>query len=192
MPAEQSEDEFVESSGLPPEEEVQRLRKSQRSILAKSHERKARIEELEAGNTALTSKLAAAEAKVQDALVGVPLRAFAESISDVPKLWLSEFQKSYKVESIDGKLSVLNLDGTPVFAGTEPVPFTPNGIWTLVTGGAANYGKDESTATFAAITRWCGPTGSGATRGNQGSSMNPPVSTKKAPTKAVEPQFGLR
>lgn len=192
MTPEQTEEEFIESTGLPPEEEVLRLRKSQRSILAKSHERKARIEELESQNAGLSSKIIAAEAQVQDALVGAPLRALAESISDVPKLWLAEFLKSYKVESTDGKLAVLNLDGTPILAGDKPVPFTPNGIWTLVTGGATNFGRDETTATFAAITRWCGAKGSGASATSGGGSVHPPVSTPKAPPKSVETQFGLR
>jgi hypothetical protein len=185
------DNETIES-GLPAVEELQRLRKSQKSILAKSHERKARIAELETENAALKAKAGEADAKMHDATVGVPLRAMAAQVSEVPKLWLSEFSKYYKVGSADGTLSVLKHDGSPVMVGESPVPFTPNGLWTLLTGGAQNYGKDEDTASFAAIMRWCGPTGSGASGINRGGSGNPPVSTHKAPKKSVETQFGIR
>jgi hypothetical protein len=191
MTTETDIDEVIEP-GLPPEEELQRLRRSQKSILAKSHERKARIAELETENAALKTKADAAEAKAHEAVVGVPLRNFAEQISEVPTLWLSEFNKRFKVESKDGKLAVLHSDGTPVLRDGEPIPFTPNAIWTLLTGGATNYGKDENSRIFAAITRWQGATGSGASPSNRGGGMNTPVSARKDEPQSEPQTFGLR
>ncbi len=185
------EDEVIEP-GLPVEEQVIRLRKANKSILSKSAERKGRIAELETENAALKTKYEASEAKYTEAVVGVPLRALAESISDAPKLWITQFLAKYKVEANeDGKPAVMNLDGSPVMVNGEPIAFTPNAVWTLVTGGATAYAKTEDSKTFAAISRWQGAKGSGASGGRSGGSMTGPAQPKKE-EKKVELQFGLR
>ena len=187
------EDEVIEP-GLPAEEQVIRLRKANKSILSKSAERKGRIAELETENAALKTKYEASEAKYTEAVVGVPLRALAESISDVPRLWLAQFLAKYKVEANeDAKPVVMNLDGTPVMVNGEPISFSANAIWTLTTGGATDYAKNDDAKTFAVISKWQGARGSGASgNGRSGNgSMTGPAQPKKE-EKKVELQFGLR
>ena len=187
------EDDVIET-GLPAEEQVTRLRKSNKSILAKSAERKARIAELETENGKLKTQAETAEAKYTDAIIGVPLRSLAESISDIPKLWLSEFQKHYAVvANEDGKPAVTKLDGTPVLVDGQPIAFTANAIWTLVTGGATSFAKDEDSKTFAAITRWQGGSGSGANgAGRNSNNRTNPLPPKSSSEKKPEVEFGLR
>ena len=74
------DDEVIETN-LPLEQEVLRLRKTNKSILAKSHERKARIAELETENGTLKTKADAAEAKAHEAVVGIPLRKLAATMT---------------------------------------------------------------------------------------------------------------
>jgi hypothetical protein len=194
MPNESEVEDDVIEPGLPAEEQVIRLRKSNKSILSKSAERKTRIAELETENATLKTKYEASEAKYTEAIVGVPLRALAEQISDVPKLWLEQFLQRYKVEAgEDGKPSIVNLDGTPVVVDGAPIAFSANAVWTLVTGGATNYAKDEDSKTFSTITRWQGASGGGANGSmrNSKGSMTGPAQPKKE-EKNSEIHFGLR
>ena len=196
MPDEIEVQDDVIDSALPAEEQVIRLRKTNKSLLAKSAERKGRIAELETENAALKTTAETAQAKYQEAIVGVPLRALAENISPVPKMWLSEFLKFYKVEANeDDKPAILNLDGTPVMVNGEPIAFTPNALWRLLTGGENDYAATEEKKTFALITRWCGASGSGERMaGRWGSGINVSAAPN-APEKEeanVDTQFGLR
>ena len=196
MPDEIEVQDDVIDSALPAEEQVIRLRKTNKSLLAKSAERKGRIAELETENAVLKTTAETAQAKYQEAIIGVPLRALAENISPVPKMWLSEFLKYYKVEAgEDDKPAILNLDGTPVLVNGEPIAFTPNALWRLLTGGENDYAATEKKKTFALITRWCGASGSGATMAGRGESGIDVPAAPTAPERKevrVDTQFGLR
>lgn len=185
------EDELIEP-GLPPEEEVKRLRKTNKSVLAKSHERKGRIAELETENAGLKTKAEAAETKLREAVVGVPLRKLTANMSNAPGLFLSEFEKRFKVESVDGELIVNDLTGKTVMEDGKPIAFSGPALWRMLTGGASNYAKTEDASMFALLLKWNGPSGSGASGGMRNGSGSTGTSPRKPEQKAPTVELGLR
>lgn len=193
MPNETEVDDEIIETNLPPEEEIQRLRKTNKSILAKSYERKSRIVELETENGTLKTKADAAEAKAQEAIVGIPLRKLAADMSHAPGLFLREFEARYKVESIDDVLVVSDHAGNGMKdTDGKPVAFEAPALWRLLTGGASNYAKTEDTATFGLLLKWQGPSGSGASGGGRGGSGHTPASTRKPDQKPAPLELGLK
>ena len=153
-------------NNAPGSEELARLRTTNAELLQAKHALKAKIEELEANNTALQTRTTEAEQAKHDALIGVPLKRMAELVSPVPALWQSEFQKHFKLEADkDGKLAILDLDGKPILTKQgKPVEFSQSGLWTLLASEAVLSGgkKDERSKTFNQVMFYAGPNGSGA------------------------------
>ena len=182
---------IVEPTGTgeqsPDSAEILTLRQAHQDLLTKRQRDKARIAELEVSSVALQDKVTKAEAAIQDALIGAPLRRMAATVSDVPDLFLSEFAKHYAIApDKDGNISVTTLDGKPALdRDGKPVEFTPHSLYSLLASQAIVAGgtNDARSKTFAVLMKYFGASGAGGTR----------ASSKQAPaTKAVPFQFGLR
>lgn len=88
--------------------ELETLRVTNAELTKKSKTRKAKIEELEAANTTLQTEL-------RRLTVDVPMHAMAESMSTLPDLFIEQFNKTMRLELIDGKPTIVNLeDGKPI------------------------------------------------------------------------------
>lgn len=164
-------------------DEVETLRRTNSELVAKNTTRKSRIAELEAANAGLTSTLAERDATIHSITVGGPLKAMAERISQVPELWLEQFAKHYKLEMVNGELTLFSVaDGKPVQHQGKPVPFETKALTELLTTG-----DDVTAKAFRAITIASKASGGSST----GGSTATPKSTAATP-KAPKPQFGLR
>jgi hypothetical protein len=176
-------------------EELARLRTTNAELLQAKHALKAKVEELEASNAALHTRATEAEQATHDALVGVPLKRMAEVVSPVPALFLSEFQKHFKVDADkDGKLTILDLEGKPALTKQgKPVEFSKAGLWTLLASEAVLSGgkKDERSKTFNQVMFYAGPNGTGA-GGARGTGANGPLEPEKKSKPASNLQLGLR
>lgn len=174
--------------------ELARLRKTNTELLQVKHTLKAKVDELEAANTALQTRATEAEQAAHDALVGVPLKRMAELVSPVPALWLGEFLKYFKVEADkDGKLTILDLEGKPALNKQgKPVEFSQAGLWTLLASEAVLSGgkKDERSKTFNQVMFYAGPNGAGA--GGHGTGANGPLEEKKTKAPKTVTGLGLR
>jgi hypothetical protein len=174
---------------MPEPNEVELLRTQIAEVTEKSRTRKARIAELESQLADATGKLAVSETALHEATVGAPLRQLAATVSPVPELWTAEFQKHYKLQLKDGKLSVLDLEGKPVVGGDgkEPIAFEPNAIAKLVTDD-----DNAISQTFKHITAVSFSSGGGASGTKEqtlpGTDYRPKPKTPDAP----RAQFGLR
>ncbi|MGA7523483.1 MAG: hypothetical protein WBW84_13580 [Acidobacteriaceae bacterium] len=160
--------------------ELETLRKTNNELLAKKTAHKARIAELEASNAESQTQLTTVRGELHELTIGTPLKAMAESISNVPELWIEQLNKSYRLEMVNGELSLLNIaDGKPVTVNGKPVPFERRALIDLLTG------KDHlQSKVFSAIT---------VSRASGGAA--PPVITperKPASEPAPRNQFGLR
>ena len=166
---------------IDPTVELTTLRQAHSEVLTKRVRDKAKIAELETASAALQAKLTVAETAVQDAVVGVPLRQMAESISTVPTLFLETFNKHFRVESKDGKLTLMKLDGNPLRdAKGNEVPFTEIALTSYLTEIEP---ESERTIIFRAITIANRASGGGA----------PVVSGKSSVSKSTpKHSFGLR
>jgi predicted RNase H-like nuclease (RuvC/YqgF family) len=156
--------------------ELEVLRRTNGELVAKSATRKARVTELEATVTELQSKLAAASDTIRQVTVDGPVRTMAESMSQVPELFLEQFNKSYRVELLGGKLTLLSaIDRKPVEKDGKTVPFERQALAQHLTSG------DGATAkVFRAIT-----TVSRATGGRI-------MPTTRTPPQSPKINFGLR
>ena len=164
-----------------PTVELTTLRQAHSEVLTKRVRDKARIAELETASAALQAKLTLAETAVQDAVVGVPLRHMAESISSVPSLFLETFNKHFKVESKDGKLAVMDLEGTPLRdAKGNEVPFAERALASYLTDTEP---ESERTKLFALITIASKASGAGGPTVSGSSSTSKPTPKHR---------FGLR
>jgi hypothetical protein len=165
--------------------ELEGLRTANAELTEKSRTRKAKIVELENQVAELTGKLEASNTALHDATISAPLRQLATVVSPVPELWTIEFQKHYKLEMRDGRLTLLDSNGEPVMDGKEPVEFTPNSIAKLVTDE-----NNEDLTVFRHITAGSLASGGGATA-DRGSTFPTIDSPKKALDKSTN-MFGLR
>jgi hypothetical protein len=172
------------------EDELARLRTTNADLLKTKHTLKAKIEELEASATGLQERVTVAEKARHDAIVGMPLRKLAEQVSELPSLWLNEFEKRYTVGADDkGALKLLTKDGKPVKDSNDaPVEVTPNGLWRLLTGGPTSYAKNGDGKLFATLMKWNGPNGGGSGGQSRGSYPPPSASGNKH---AEAPKLGL-
>jgi hypothetical protein len=147
--------------------ELSTLRQAHQEILAKRKKDKARIAELELAAIDLQEKATKAEAAAHDALIGVPLRRMAATVSDVPELFLSEFAKYYSITpDKDGNISITTLDGKPAIdRNGKPVEFTPHSLYSLLASQAVVAGgtKDARSKTFAVLMRYFGASGAAKT-----------------------------
>lgn len=159
-------------------DELDTLRRTNAELVEKNKTRTAKIAELEAANTALTAKLSERDATIHGITVGGPLKALAERISNVPELWLEQFAKHFKVEMVDGDLTLLSTDGKPVQKDGKPVPFETKALSDLLTDG-----DDTRAKAFRAITTTSRASGGAATTTQKGTLVTP---------KAPAISFGLR
>jgi len=116
--------------------ELETLRRTNGELIAKNATRKAQIAKLEATITALQSKLTETDASLRKLTVEVPLRQVAEQSSTAPDLFIQELMKSYKVESVDGKLALQTLEGKAVMVDGKPVPFEHQAMLQFLTDEA--------------------------------------------------------
>lgn len=161
-------------------DELEVLRRTNAELVAKNGTRKHRIAELEASVTMLQAQVSERDAKIHEFTIGAPLKAMAERISTVPELWLEQFAKHYKVELVDGELTLLSAaDGTPIQRNGKPVAFETKAITELVTTG-----DDASAKAFRAITI--------ASRASGGQASATISRTPSATLATPKAQFGLR
>jgi hypothetical protein len=153
--------------------ELVTLRKTNLQLIAKHARDHAKIIELENGTSALQAKLSEASESLKEATVAGPLKAMAESMSNVPDLFLEQFSKHYKIENIKGALTLFNTDGKPVLGkdGKMPLPFERQALVELLTTG-----EDTRARTFKAIVIASHSSGAGLS-----TSQHVTGKTKKAP-----------
>lgn len=151
----------------PPEPiaELETLRTTNAELVKKSATRKARIAELEASIAELQGKFDTAQSTIHQLTVAAPVKALAESISTVPELFLEQFNKSYRVESINGELILQTTDGKRVMKGDKAVPFERSALVELLTDEAHAQAKVFRSITIASRA-------SGASGGNNGRSFD--------------------
>lgn len=159
-------------------DELEVLRRTNSELIAKNTTRKAKIADLEASITELQSKLTEATTSLRAVTIDGPLKQMSESISTAPELWIEQFNKSHRLEMVDGKLTLLSGDGKPVLKDGKQVPFERQALIDLLTAG-----DDSQAKAFRAIT-----IGSRAS----GSAEAPRKNTAPVKQKKPAPQFGLR
>jgi len=160
--------------------ELETLRHTNAELVTKASTRKQRITELESANANLQKTVTERDATIHGLTVGGPLKGMAERISTAPELWLEQFAKHYKVELVNGELTLLSVaDGKPVQKDGKPVPFETQALTTLLTTG-----ENATAKAFRAITIASRASGSA---GNGTPQKTAPVAPKPAPRK-----FGLR
>jgi hypothetical protein len=165
------------------ENELDTLRRVNSELVTKNTTRKQRIAELEAANAGLTATLAERDATIHGITVGGPLKAMAERISNVPELWLEQFAKHYKVEMVNGEVTLLSADGKPVQKDGKAIPFETKALTEHLTTG------DDATAkAFRAITISSKASGGAAATGSTTTTQRSALAAPKAPAT----QFGLR
>lgn len=145
--------------------ELERLRLANAQLTEKSKTRKLKIAELEAANAAI-------QAQLRLITVDAPMRSMAESMSTVPDLFIEQFNKSHRLELIDGKLTIVNAeDGKPI-----NVAFEKDALLKHLTDEKFSQAK-----TFNAILI--------ASRASGGAA---PVTQRVAKPVTVQRKFGLR
>jgi hypothetical protein len=117
-------------------------------LVAKHARDKAQLTELQTGTATLQAKLTETSNSLHQATVGVPLQMMAESMSTVPDLFLEQFSKHFKVESIKGVLTLQTIDGKPAIDNNgKVISFEREALTKLLTDG-----QDARAKTFKAIT----------------------------------------
>lgn len=126
----------------PNETELETLRRTNSELVTKNAARKKRVTELEAQVAELQSKLTGASNQLQELTIGAPLKAMAEEISIVPSLWIEQFSKQFKLELVNGTLTLQTGEGKPVVdkAGKN-VPFEREPLLKLITEGEGEQAK---------------------------------------------------
>jgi hypothetical protein len=113
--------------------ELSTLRKTNADLLQKSATRKARIVELEASAATLTAKATEAETRIRQLTIDGPVNDLCESISVAPQALRSAIESDYRIEMLDGVLTLLNRsDSKPVTHDGKPVPFKADAIKSLL------------------------------------------------------------
>lgn len=138
-------EEIIEPS--PDGAELAVLKQAHQEVLTKRQKDKARIAELQSTVTGLQSKLSEATDTIREVMIGVPVKAMAESMSTAPELFLEQFSKHYNVQIVNGALTLQTIDGKPVLSAGKPVPFERQALTELLTADDSNHAK-----TFRAIT----------------------------------------
>jgi len=133
--------EHTETKPTPDAIELETLRRVNSELVQKSQTRKAKITELEAQVAELQGKVATSDATIHDLAVTAPLKAMAASISIDPDFFLEQFGKSYKVEMVEGKLTLRTTDGQSVTNDGKVVPFERQSLIDLLTSGDGTQAK---------------------------------------------------
>ena len=160
-------------------DELETLRRTNAELVTKNSSRKQRIAELEATNAELQTKLTSATTTVHEMTIGAPLKAMAESISTVPDVWIEQFAKSYRLELVNGDLTILSIeDGKPVQREGKAVPFEQEALKSLLLDEKHPHSK-----LFNAITI--------ASKASGGASTTPQRLTAPTAPKPSSRRFGL-
>jgi hypothetical protein len=160
------------------ENELETLRRVNTELVAKNTTRKQRIVELESTVAELQSKVTTAEASLRQITIDGPVRQICESISTAPELFQEQLSKYFKVELIDGTLTLLTSDGKAVTdKDGKSVPFERDALSKFLMDG-----DDARAKAFRAITV------TNRASGGSGTTQRSAASTPKAP----KVQFGLR
>lgn len=160
----------------PNDAELATLRTTVGELKQKSATRKQRISQLEAANVELQTKLTEANASLRQITIDGPLKKMSESLSTAPALWTEQFNKSYRLELVNGELALLDTDGKPITKEGKAIPFEREALVALLTDE-----KHPQAATFRAITI--------ASRASGGAA---PARVVPTTAKKPETQFGLR
>lgn len=152
--------------------ELETLRTVNASILAKRKRDKAKIAQLEIDAVALQDKTTKAESAAHNALIGLPLRQMAETVSDVPELFLAEFAKHYTIDAdkTTGRIAITTIDGQPALdTNGKQAEFTPHSLYNLLASQAVIAGgsKDARSKIFAVLMKYFGASGAAGIGGNQ-------------------------
>jgi predicted RNase H-like nuclease (RuvC/YqgF family) len=156
--------------------ELATLRTTVGELKQKSATRKQRIAELEAANAELQAKVTEANASLRQITIDRPIKQMSESISTAPELWTEQFSKAYRLELVNGDLTLHSTDGQPVTKEGKAIPFEREALVALLTDE-----KHPQAKAFRAITI--------ASRASGGAA--PTRSATSAP-KQPDVQFGLR
>lgn len=157
--------------------ELGTLRRVNAELLAKRAKDKAKISELESTVTGLQGQIVERDDRIRHITIDGPLKSMAESISTVPDLFIEQFSKHFKLELIDGVLTVLS-DGKAITdAEGKSIAFERDALARYLI-----YGDDARAKTFQAFvisSRACG-------------AGNPPMQRHSSPAAPKPSQFGLR
>jgi chromosome segregation ATPase len=154
------------------------LRQVKAELLAKKSKSNDRVIELEAALAERDGQLTERDATIRQMTVETPLKQFAAQVSNAPELFMEQLAKSYKVELVDGKLSLQTPDGKPVMVEGKPIPFEHQSLLKLLTNEA-----HPQAATFRAIMVATRASGAASPTRGFGSSATP---------KKPDTFFGLR
>src|SRR6185437_85930 len=138
-------------------DELETLRRTNSELIAKNSTRKQRIGELEATVADLQSKLTSASATIQEMTIGAPLKSMAEDISTCPNEWIEHFSKSYRLELLNGELTLISVaDGKTVQKEGKAIKFEREALNALLL-----HEKHPQSKLFRAITIVSRASGSG-------------------------------
>lgn len=155
-----------------PDVELATMRRVNSELTQKARTRKARIIELEANVATLTAKATEAETRIRQLTIDGPVNDVCESISVAPQALRSAIEAEYKIEMLDGVLTLLNFsDGKPVMQDGKAVPFTADAVKKLLLDS-----KDESKLKlFNAIIIANKASGSGSASSNRVAAPSPKI-----------------
>lgn len=115
--------------------ELETLRRVNTELMQKSATRKARITELEASMSTITTRATEAESRIKALTIDGPVRDLCESISLAPQALRSALENDYRVELKDGVLTLLNAsDGQQATHEGKPVPVQADAIRNMLLG----------------------------------------------------------
>jgi hypothetical protein len=159
--------------------ELETLRRTNGELITKNASRKQRITELEKTIATLEIKLSDSTKQVHELTIGAPMKHLAESISNVPELFIEQLNKHFKVVSEEDSLVLQMPDGKPAKTKDgKPVEWKLDELRTFLIDADKPYGKVFQTLII-------GSRGSGAAGGKAHTVSN---------VKQKEPdfKFGLR
>jgi len=158
--------------------EIATLRRVNAELVTRHTKDKALIEELQAGTATLQAKLTETSESLAQATISLPLQMMAEELSTVPELFLEQFSKHFKVDSVKGVLTLQTQDGKPALdKDGNAIPFERDALTKLLTEG-----DDVRAQIFRKITI--------GSRASGGLSIS--THQRTIPAKGKMPQFGLR
>ena len=159
-------------------DELETLRRTNSELVAKASTRKQRITELEQANADLQAKLASANSTIHEFTIGAPLKIMAESISTVPDAWIENFNKTYRLELVNGELTILSAaERKPVEKAGKRLPIERRALIDLLTDEDHPQSKLFNAITIASHAS-----------GAQGTTERKPTPKATAP----KVKFGLR
>ena len=160
--------------------ELETLRRVKGELEVKHQKQKQRLSEMETELATHKEKAQIAETALREAVVEVPLKRLAESISTVPNTWLTTLKSEFDIQSKNGELVLMTKAGEPVKdAEGKPVSMEERALAKYLTETDLD---SERTKLFRLMTR--GSKASGAQSASQ--STIQPVQDKPLHT------FGLR